>query len=262
MPTTTRFRVLDPGRCGVATLTSEECWRLLERKTFGRVAIADGRRVEIVPVAYDALEQTIVVRSAPETKLALLAEGADVAFEVDGGDDEGVVRWSIVVNGSARGGSVDDAVTSTTPSSERDAPGSERRTSVAIAPVSITGRAFRAVPADDREDRRTMSRVRHALRRTRQVDATRVRVVAEAGFVTLFGEVGSVAESLSATQAAREVPGVLGVEDLMTFRRAQVDRQLADVAVEVGAASRREVTAPPAHDVDDEVLVGSGSAPA
>jgi len=204
--TPTRFRARDAGPCVVATLTSEECWRLLERKSFGRIAIADGRRVEIFPVTYDAVEETIVFRSAPGAKLALLAGGADVAFEVDGG--EGAMRWSAVLHGWA--GPMGDFVR--------------------ITPVSITGRAFRAVPAGAREDRRTVSRVRRALRRARSLDATGVDVTVDAGFVTLTGEVGSAEGSLLARRAARDVPEVLGVDDLMTFRLAPSDGKLSEPA--------------------------------
>jgi hypothetical protein len=195
----TRFRALDGGPCVVAILTAEECWRLLERKTFGRIAIADGRRVEIFPVTYDAVEETIVFRCAPGAKLALLAGSADVAFEVDGG--EGAVRWSVVLHGSA----------------------APMGNFVRITPVAITGRAFRAVPAGAREDRRTASRVRHALRRARSLDASGVDVTVDAGFVTLSGEVGSVDERLVARLAARDVPEVLGVDDLLTFRLAPLE---------------------------------------
>lgn len=204
--TPTRFRALDAGPCVVATLTAEECWRLLERKTFGRVAIADGRRVEIFPVSYDAVEESIVFRCAPGAKLALIAGSADVAFEVDGG--EGAMRWSVVLHGWARPlGNV-----------------------VRVSPVSITGRAFRAVPAGAREDRRTVSRVRRALRRARHLDAAGVHVTVDAGFVTLSGEVGSADERLLARLAARDVPEVLGVDDLMTFRLPPCDGKRSEPA--------------------------------
>ena len=218
---TTRFRALDGGPCVVATLTAEECWRLLERKTFGRIAIADGRGVEIFPVTYDSVEETIVFCSAPGAKLALLAGGADVAFEVDGG--EGAMRWSVVLHGWARRGDADDEVeveATGMPNLESEVPIRPRWSFMRISPVSITGRAFRASPAGAREDRRTASRVRRALRRARRLDAAGVRVTVDAGFVTLSGEIGSADERRLARQAARDVAEVLGVDDLMTFRLA------------------------------------------
>ncbi len=81
------------------TLTEDRAWELLAQQSIGRLATVDDGRPDIVPVGYTVEDRTIYVRTSPGTRLARLAEGADVAFEADRlGFD---VAESVVVKGTA-----------------------------------------------------------------------------------------------------------------------------------------------------------------
>lgn len=72
---------------------------LLARNTVGRLAFADGPRVDIVPLGYRADGAWLFGRTAPGSKLRALAHRPWVAFEVD--EVDGPFDWrSVVVHGS------------------------------------------------------------------------------------------------------------------------------------------------------------------
>ncbi len=84
----------------VSDLSAEECWDLLRRQEFGRLAYHDGDLVTLVPIHY-ALddEHRILFRTAEGSKLLAITHNVDVAFEVDEiGED---AAFSVVLHGSA-----------------------------------------------------------------------------------------------------------------------------------------------------------------
>jgi nitroimidazol reductase NimA-like FMN-containing flavoprotein (pyridoxamine 5'-phosphate oxidase superfamily) len=81
-------------------LDESECWELLNRSGLGRLATAAGGRADIFPVNYLVHEGTVLVRTAPGTKLDQVEEAPEVAFEVDGHDAHRY--WSVVIRGRAR----------------------------------------------------------------------------------------------------------------------------------------------------------------
>ena len=83
-------------------LPLHRCWELLRAAEVGRVAVVVEGRPEIFPVNHLVDGGSVVFRTAPGTKLAGAAQGAAVAFEVDGLDAESDEAWSVVVHGRAR----------------------------------------------------------------------------------------------------------------------------------------------------------------
>lgn len=81
-------------------LSEDECWELLHRSGLGRLATAATARADIFPVNYLVHDGTILVRTAPGTKLDQLSAAPEVAFETDGHNPERY--WSVVVRGNAR----------------------------------------------------------------------------------------------------------------------------------------------------------------
>ncbi|HTL42588.1 MAG TPA: pyridoxamine 5'-phosphate oxidase family protein [Pseudolysinimonas sp.] len=81
-------------------LSESECWELLHRSGLGRLATAAGGRADIFPVNYLVHEDSVLLRTAPGTKLDQLVEAPEVAFEVDGNDAHRY--WSVVIRGRAR----------------------------------------------------------------------------------------------------------------------------------------------------------------
>jgi nitroimidazol reductase NimA-like FMN-containing flavoprotein (pyridoxamine 5'-phosphate oxidase superfamily) len=81
-------------------LTVSQCWELLREGVVGRLGVVHDRRPDIFPVNFAVDHGTIVFRTGSGT-LFQSADGAFVAFEVDGYDAARAVAWSVVVRGVA-----------------------------------------------------------------------------------------------------------------------------------------------------------------
>jgi nitroimidazol reductase NimA-like FMN-containing flavoprotein (pyridoxamine 5'-phosphate oxidase superfamily) len=127
----------------------DECFKLLQSQSMGRLAVADHGAYppHIVPVNFIVEGENVVFRSnfGLKFQLSVLAEHS-VSFEADLVDAEGHMAWSVVVQGRA------DLLTQ----EEIDAlphgswlhpwaPG-ERKEWVRILPYTVTGRRVRPVP--------------------------------------------------------------------------------------------------------------------
>ncbi|MHB8439526.1 MAG: pyridoxamine 5'-phosphate oxidase family protein [Acidimicrobiales bacterium] len=86
---------------GMAILDDEECTRLLQRATIGRVAVSIGAVPAVFPVNFALDEGRIVFRTSSGTKLAAATRHAVVAFEVDDFDPAYHEGWSVLAVGMA-----------------------------------------------------------------------------------------------------------------------------------------------------------------
>jgi nitroimidazol reductase NimA-like FMN-containing flavoprotein (pyridoxamine 5'-phosphate oxidase superfamily) len=84
----------------VRELDREECSELLKQGVLGRLATAVGGEADIFPVNYYSDGRSILIRTAPGTKLLELTVHETVAFETDGHTDD--EAWSVVAHGRAR----------------------------------------------------------------------------------------------------------------------------------------------------------------
>ena len=83
------------------TLDRGECLQLLATQRVGRLAVAEpGRGPHVVPVNYTMLRDSVILRSAPGTKLTRLVT-EPVTFEVDCVDSFLRMGWSVVIEGLA-----------------------------------------------------------------------------------------------------------------------------------------------------------------
>ncbi len=82
------------------TLTSAECYRLLETQQIGRLGVIAEHYPLIFPVNY-ALDQRIIVLRFTEGTKFLAANHANVTFEVDQIDQPARRGWSVLVRGLA-----------------------------------------------------------------------------------------------------------------------------------------------------------------
>lgn len=130
-------------------LTEEDCWALLERGALGRLAVTAAGVVDVFPVNYAVDDRRILFKTSDGTKLASLTVHEQVAFEIDGVDDQ--TAWSVVVKGIAK--PLDRP-------SERESAARDRIISwlptlkshvVAIEPIAVTGRGFLRGPEPDAE---------------------------------------------------------------------------------------------------------------
>jgi uncharacterized protein len=124
----------------VTTLTSGECWELLESQELGRLAYRLVDEVHIVPINYVADGDTLLFRTASGNKLLAAALHSPVAFEIDWHDDK--TAWSVVARGHLRQLEEDEEhrieslpLHPWTPTLKYDV--------VELAPESVSGRFFR-----------------------------------------------------------------------------------------------------------------------
>jgi nitroimidazol reductase NimA-like FMN-containing flavoprotein (pyridoxamine 5'-phosphate oxidase superfamily) len=80
-------------------LTQDECIRLLHTQFLGRVAVRFGEAPSVLPVNYAMLDDDIVFKTEPGTKLSAAIMQAVVAFEVDDADPATRTGWSVLVVG-------------------------------------------------------------------------------------------------------------------------------------------------------------------
>jgi nitroimidazol reductase NimA-like FMN-containing flavoprotein (pyridoxamine 5'-phosphate oxidase superfamily) len=80
-------------------LDEAECLRLLRSATLGRVGVRIGDSPAILPINYGMLDNDVVFRTAPGTKLSAALMGVQLAFEVDHVDVGTGAAWSVLVVG-------------------------------------------------------------------------------------------------------------------------------------------------------------------
>ena len=89
-----------PGAHALRTLSPAECFDLLEPGGVGRVGFAAADGIMILPVNFAVTRKTIVFRTAPDTLLAVYADGR-VSFQADHLDEAVRAGWSVLVHGHA-----------------------------------------------------------------------------------------------------------------------------------------------------------------
>ncbi|MEI2731214.1 MAG: pyridoxamine 5'-phosphate oxidase family protein [Dermatophilaceae bacterium] len=125
----------------IEQLSEQDCWDILSREGFGRLAVAPLGEPDIFPVNFLVDDGKLLMRTAAGTKLAELTLNSSVAVETDGGRD-GDTAWSVVLKGTAR------MVDRFTETYEHDAKHletwlpSDKPIYVEITPHEVTGRRF------------------------------------------------------------------------------------------------------------------------
>lgn len=132
----------------VQVLTDDECRELLAGETLGRLATTAGGQVDIVPINYYSDGRSILIRTAPGTKLLELTVHDQVAFEVD--DHSDVEAWSVVVHGRARELESQTEIAAADRTPLRPWIPTLKYRYVRIEPERLTGRRFPIRPEPDR----------------------------------------------------------------------------------------------------------------
>lgn len=132
----------------VSSLHLDECWRLLKANSVGRLALSAAGEIDIFPVNYYADGSTILLRTAPGTKLVELTLDERVAFEIDGYTNE--KAWSVVVKGTARQLESGDDIAEAEKAPLRPWIPTLKYRFVRITPKEITGRTFHPAPEPER----------------------------------------------------------------------------------------------------------------
>lgn len=93
---------MEVDRNGLEVLGRDECVRLLERATLGRIGLTSGALPTMLPVNFWLDGDRIVIRTGPGSKLDSATRNAVVAFEVDDFDPMYHSGWSVAVTGVAQ----------------------------------------------------------------------------------------------------------------------------------------------------------------
>jgi nitroimidazol reductase NimA-like FMN-containing flavoprotein (pyridoxamine 5'-phosphate oxidase superfamily) len=83
-------------------LPRDECLELLATHGIGRVVVNLGEGPPVIrPVNYlfDRVTQSVVMRTAPGSKLHALLRETHAAFEIDGVDRQSRTGWSVIIRG-------------------------------------------------------------------------------------------------------------------------------------------------------------------
>jgi hypothetical protein len=87
-------------RFGLEVLDEDECFELMATMEVGRLAVVSGGVPLIFPVNYAVVDNTVVIRTAPGTKLTAAGRN-QVTIEADEIDPATHTGWSVVVRGRA-----------------------------------------------------------------------------------------------------------------------------------------------------------------
>jgi uncharacterized protein len=86
---------------GLVRLNRQECMSLLATQSFARVGVSVDALPAILPVTIAVMDDAVVFRTIPGTKLAFAAAGAVLAVEADHYDATVGDGWSVLVRGVA-----------------------------------------------------------------------------------------------------------------------------------------------------------------
>ncbi|MGO4383018.1 pyridoxamine 5'-phosphate oxidase family protein [Specibacter sp. RAF43] len=84
-----------------ASLTAEQCWKLLSETSVGRLAVTVDGHPDVFPVNYKVDGESLIFRTGGGTKLNAVNHDAYVAVEADAVSAEFGIAWSVVVKGRA-----------------------------------------------------------------------------------------------------------------------------------------------------------------
>jgi hypothetical protein len=84
----------------VLRLQPHECWAALRTVELGRIAFVSDGGQELLPVNFVVDQGSLVLRTAVQSRIHLVADGRPLAFEADGTTDG--LAWSVVVRGHAK----------------------------------------------------------------------------------------------------------------------------------------------------------------
>ena len=120
-------------------LSEEDCRRLLDSRTFGRLAFVDDQGPVVLPVNYVTHGGAVLLRLSPHGSIGLHVRDRVVGLEVDDIDESARSGWSVLVRGTAGFVDADDLPVGL---DARPQPWPEgvRSLHVRITPRSVTGR--------------------------------------------------------------------------------------------------------------------------
>lgn len=138
----------------ILELERDECLARLAAAPYGRIAAGAAGQLDIFPINHRLLDDTVIFRTSPGTKLVELTIHHEVVFEIDGVEDG--EAFSVVVKGHAEEIVHSDELERAAATGLHPWAAVRRDRWMRIVPSGITGRRFRihvgdaeAAAADD-----------------------------------------------------------------------------------------------------------------
>lgn len=126
----------------IEELSTSTCWSLLRDVPIGRIALPGEGDIELFPVNFIVDGGTIVLRTAPGTKLSLIDSSSRATFEVDDVDVVAQRAWSVVLKGTVQAVVGHHAIIDTFDMEVPTWQSGPKPTYVRLVPDSVTGRRF------------------------------------------------------------------------------------------------------------------------
>ena len=117
-------------------LGEADCFLLLRSHTLGRVGVHLADDLAIFPVYYAMMDNDVVFRTSPGTKLSAAVLGTRVVFEADNASP----GWSVLVRGHAHEIRTHDEISHARSLLGHDWPAGSREHYVKVAGEQVTGR--------------------------------------------------------------------------------------------------------------------------
>lgn len=132
----------------ILELDRDECLARITAAPYGRIAAGAAGQLDVFPINHRLLDDTVIFRTAPGTKLVELTIHHEVVFEIDG--VEGGEAYSVVVKGRAEELVHSDELERAAATGLHPWAAVRRDRWMRIVPTTITGRRFR-IHIDDAE---------------------------------------------------------------------------------------------------------------
>lgn len=124
----------------ITVVPEDACWGYLASQEVGRFVTAVDNKPEVFPVNFVVDGESVVFRTAEGSKLWNLLTNDNIAFQVDGWDDEG--GWSVVLHGSAEVVNDEEDLARFAKSPLRPWIPTSKPIWVRLSPGDLTGRQF------------------------------------------------------------------------------------------------------------------------
>ena len=120
-------------------LGEADCFLLLRSRSLGRVGVHIADDLAIFPVYYAMMDNDVVFRTSPGTKLSAAVLGTRVVFEVDSASP----GWSVLVRGHAHEVRALDEIAHARTLLGHNWPAGDREHYVKVTGEQVTGRRLR-----------------------------------------------------------------------------------------------------------------------
>ena len=130
----------------IEVLSTQECWRLLQSVSVGRLAVRVYDHLDIFPVSYKVDHGALIFRTGAGTKLSSALAGPPIALEADHVSPDEGVAWSVTVKGQATSMELTAEVLNTAGLVLPPWETGRKHRLIRVIPDTVSGRRFKISP--------------------------------------------------------------------------------------------------------------------